>query len=119
MAIEEGTLALLEEGRLASLHTEEARQARYRSEDDAHKTQRAAEDHLREQGESVREAKKAEMEAAIAARAQTPEAQISEQNARIAKLEALIEAQRAIPEPVVVHQPDPVVPVAADEGHSG
>lgn len=117
MAVEEDTLALLEHGRIASLQTEEARQARYRSEDEARKLTREAEDHLREEGESVREAKRAEIEAAIAARAMTPEAQISEQNARIAKLEALIGSHSTPSEPVVVHEPDPVVPLVSDQSH--
>lgn len=109
MAIEEDILALLEEGRLASLHTEDARQARYRSEDESRKLQRAAEDNLRDQGESVREAKKAEMESLIAARGMTLEARMAEQDDKIAKLQGMLDGHSA--DPVVVHAPDPAIPV--------
>lgn len=109
MAIEEDTLALLEQGRLAGLHTEDLRQARYAAEDDARIVERKNEDLLRDEGDAVREAKVAEMKAAIAARGQTPEAQIAAQNERIDKLEAMVEA--ASKPPLVVHEPDEPKPL--------
>jgi hypothetical protein len=125
MPVEEDTLALLEEGRLASVQTEDRRQARYKSEDIARVAARAKDDELASVGENVREAKVKDMNDAIAARAQSTEAQISEQSGRIATLEALVAAKIATPAPIVqhetiatpplvVHQPDPVIPLAGD-----
>lgn len=98
---EENVLALLETGRVEAEKTEEARQARYKSEDAARVALRAREDELSAEGHAVREGKKAEMEAAIAARDMTPQAQIAAQADRIAKLEALVEGRGAEVAPVV------------------
>lgn len=113
MPIEEDTLAILEEGRLASVQTEEARQARYAAEDEARGATRANEDRLVAEGDKVREDRVAEMNDRIKARGVSAEAQISEQNVRISNLEALLAAKVGAlePQPLEVHKPDPYIPV--------
>jgi hypothetical protein len=128
MPIEEDTLALLEQGRLDALQAEEMRHARYKAEDDATAAKRAQEDDLHAEGDRVREAKVAEMNEAIKARGQTAEAQIADQNVRIAALEEALAAKEVTPIvqhetvepiPVIVHQPDPVIPLVDDVHNKG
>lgn len=102
MANEEATIALLEQGRVAAEHTEAARQARYASEDAERVRVRANEDKARDQGNADREAKVAHLEAAISARALTPEAQIAALQQQVAHLATLV------PEPAV----EPTQPAA-------
>lgn len=92
MAHEEDTLAALEQGHQESVACEEARQARYKVEDASRVALREQEDRLRDEGDAAREQRKAELEAAIAARGDTPEAQIADQNVRISELEARLAA---------------------------
>lgn len=113
MPIEEDTLAILEEGRLASVQTEEARQARYAAEDEARVATRANEDRLVAEGDKVREDRIAEMNDRIKARGVSAEEQISEQNMRISNLEALLAAKVGTLE---VHKPDPYIPVDRGDG---
>lgn len=95
MAHEERVLALLEQGRMQAEATEALRQARYKSEDADRVRVRAEEDKTRDQGNADREAKVDELEAAIAARGLTQEAQIAALQQQVAHLATLV------PEPAV------------------
>lgn len=100
---EEIALAQLEAGRVEAEKTEAARQARYASEDAARVAARAEDARLVAEGAAHRDAMKAQFQAALADRLNTPEKQaadkIAELTAQIAHIEALV-------------APAPVAPVA-------
>lgn len=97
MAQEEDALKLLAAGAVEAERTEAARQARYVAEDADRKVKRAEEDRLRDEGIAHREAVKARLEAAIAARQNTPERRQQEQVADLAAKVAALEAARTEP----------------------
>jgi hypothetical protein len=109
MPFEENMIALLKQGAVDAEAHEAARQARYESEDNARKAARAHEDALRDEGAKVRDAKIAEMEAAIAARQQTPEAQLKSHSDEIAAMQKKIEelaASQHTPEQTPAPEPE-------------
>jgi hypothetical protein len=99
MTQDEATLALLEAGGVEAERTEATRQARYAAEDADRRAARAEEDRLRDEGAKHREAVKASLVAAIAARENTPEKQAQVQMADLAAKVAALEAASVAPAP--------------------
>lgn len=95
---EQRTLDLLDVGEKQAAQTEIDRQARYKAEDAATAAARAVEDKLQDEGASARAAMRDQVKATMAAKANTPEADMMK---RIAELEAFVEGKAApLPEPL-------------------
>lgn len=97
MAREEQVLVLLEQGRVDAVHTEAARQERYKGEDAERVRVRAEEDRAYAQGNVDRQTIEAQMREAIAARGLTPEAQVASLSARVTRLAELVEPAKTEP----------------------
>jgi len=100
MPYEEDKLAILEAGRLEFEHAEVLRHARYAAEDAETARRRADDDRRAAEGVAQREAVKATLEAAIAARPLTAEAVAAERmTAIMAKMDALQQKVEAAVKP--------------------